>query len=89
MDPITEAVRSIQRNSEQVLQTLIPAKVNPNATVPTIKLNSLTRKNVPLICVAAASGSLEIVKFLVKVGATADAMQNIFFIFLRWSFFIC
>lgn len=32
-DLLAEAVRSIQRNSEQVLQSLIPSKVNPNATV--------------------------------------------------------
>lgn len=50
MDPLAEAVRSIQRNSEQVLQTLIPSKVSPNATVfsyayvPTF-LNLLARLN--------------------------------------------
>ena len=37
-----------------------------------MKLSSHNRKNVPLICIAAAHGSLECIKYLVKNGANVN-----------------
>ena len=72
-DELWKAATSCQRNNVNTLQTLVPSHVNPSELIPQIKLNLLSRKNVPLICVAAAYGSLDCVKYLVKAGANIDA----------------
>ena len=41
-----------------------------------IKLNLYSRSNVPLLCIAAAYGSLDCVKYLVSMGANIDATDN-------------
>ena len=87
-DELREAAFSCQKNNLATLQSLVPSHIKVNELVPQIKLNLLKveRKNVPLLCIAAASGSFDCVKYLVKSGANVDATDNtvlflIFFIF--------
>ena len=75
-EELRKAALSCQRNQLATLQSLVPAHVNPNDLVPQIKLNLLSRQKVPLICIAAASGSLDCVKYLTKTGANLDAYDD-------------
>jgi ankyrin repeat protein len=72
MNELGKAAICCQRNNVATLQAIVPSLVSPNELVPQIKLNLLSRKNVPLLCVAAASGSLDCVVYLVKVGANIN-----------------
>ena len=77
-DELREAALSCQKNNLATLQSLVPSRIKVNELVPQIKLNLLKveRKNVPLLCIAAASGSFDCVKYLVKSGANVDATDN-------------
>ena len=77
MTDVMQAAHLCQRNGDlPKLQALVPTKVNPNATVPSFRLNSVSRADVPLVCIGAASGALEVVKFLYKSGAKLEACDR-------------
>jgi ankyrin repeat protein len=85
---LDRAFRCCQRNSDiATLETLIPGSVNPNATMPTARLRSLTRRNVPLLCVASACGSLDAVRVLVRAGALLDAVDSSGWSAIDWAAF--
>ena len=77
-DELREAALSCQKNNLATLQTLVPSHIKATELVPQIKLNLLKveRKKVPLLCIAAATGSFDCVKYLFKAGADINAPDN-------------
>ena len=69
MSNINQAALFCQKNNVLQLQTLVPSQINPDATISKIKLTSSFRKNVPLLCIAVASNSSNVVQYLIKCGA--------------------
>jgi ankyrin repeat protein len=84
-DSLRVAARYCQRNNDALLQALVPSKVNPNTPVTSIHVNSIPRKSIPLICVAAGSGSLESLKLLMKSGAKIDATDDCGWTAFHWA----
>jgi ankyrin repeat protein len=87
---LSEAVRCCQRSGEsdvELLHSLVPSKISPNAIAPSAHLYSLTRTNVPLLCIAAAFGSLEAARYLVASGAKIDQTDCFRWTAVHWAAF--
>jgi ankyrin repeat protein len=81
-------VRCCHRNGDiQTLQQIVPSRLSPDSTSPQVRLNPLTRQNVPLLCIASACGSLEAVKILVRAGATIDRADSLKYTAVHWAAF--
>lgn len=80
MSNINQAALFCQKNNVSLLQTLVPSQISPDAIISKIKLASSFRRNVPLLCIAIASNSQDVVQYLVKCGAKTsltDVSRNL------------
>lgn len=59
--------------------------------MPSLKINSVNRKDIPLLCIAAVSGSFDVTKILLKAGANVEAADVLLiilmFFILSFSFY--
>lgn len=69
---VAQAALYCQKNNLAQLQALVPSQISVDSIVPSIKLTSTLRKNVPLLCIAVASNSVDVTHYLLKLGAKLD-----------------